>query len=215
MERDSERKLIITEDIAQAAVDLFLEVRPHTIALAGGNTPRPVYEALAKAPYAWSSLHVFFTDERCVPPDHPDSNFRMVNEALLSKVPAQVHAMAEDCNAISYEAELRKVFSFESIPQFDVIFLGLGAEGHTASLFPGDPALEERTRLVTEVIRPDHKRLTLTLPVLSAAKVAAFLVSGASKRGALKSLLAGDDSPAARVAAQRTIVIADRAAHAG
>jgi 6-phosphogluconolactonase len=98
---------------------------------------------------------------------------------------------------------------------FDLVFLGLGEDGHTASLFPGDPALGERTRLVVPVRRPDHPRLTMTLPVLSAAKVAIFLVSDSNKNGALSQLLAGGDIPAARVKAQRVLVIADRGAGRG
>ena len=100
-------------------------------------------------------------------------------------------------------------------PRLDLALLGMGADGHTASLFPGDAALEERERLVVRVSRPDHQRLTLTLPVLSAAKVALFLVSGADKREALSRVLAGEDLPAARVTAERVLFVADREAAGG
>jgi 6-phosphogluconolactonase len=136
----------------------------------------------------------------------------MAWEALLAKVPARVHRMpGEDCEATGYEAELAAVFG-PGMPAFDLAVLGLGTDGHTASLFPGDPALAERTRHVVRVERVDHPRLTLTLPVLSAARVAMFLVTGAEKRGALAALMAGADIPAARVAAQRVAVLADREA---
>lgn len=206
------RELLVTEDIASAAADVFLRQRPRTVALAGGRTPLALYERLAALPYDWASLEVFFGDERCVPPDHPDSNFRMASETLLSRVPARVHRMrGETCDAAGYEEELRAVFG-QGPPTFDLVFLGMGADGHTASLFPGHPALEETGRLVVKVERPDNPRLTLTLPVLSSSALAVFLVSGEDKRGALRRLLDGEDLPAARVAARRVVIIADAAA---
>jgi 6-phosphogluconolactonase len=207
-------ELRVTDDLVGDAVALFLEVAPRTIALSGGSTPRPVYERLAETPYPWSEVDVFFGDERCVPADHPDSNFRMANEALLSKVDVRVHPMV-GCDPDACRQELTKVFG-PSMPRFDLLFLGLGDDGHTASLFPGDHALEITNRLVARVDRPDHPRMTLTLPVLNAARVALFLVAGASKREALRKLLDGDESiPAARVHAERVIVLADREAAEG
>jgi 6-phosphogluconolactonase len=206
------RELLVTSDIAETAVGLFLRQRPRTVALAGGRTPRAFYARLAREKYDWSGVDIFFSDERCVPPDHPDSNFRMARETLLSRVTARVHRMhGETCDAAGYEGELRLVFG-KGLPSFDLVFLGMGADGHTASLFPGDPALEETQRLVAKVARPDHQRLTLTLPVLSASRLAVFLVSGAEKREALRRVLAGDDLPAACVAARRVVIIADAAA---
>lgn len=208
----SKRELLITSDIAEVATGLFLRQRPRTLILAGGRTPREPYLRLATQVYDWDSVDVFFSDERCVPPDHPDSNFRMANETLLSKVPARVHRMqGESCHAAGYEQELRAVFG-TGLPSFDLAFLGMGADGHTASLFPGDPALEETQRLVVRVARPDHPRLTLTLPVLSASRLAVFIVSGEDKREALRRVLADEDLPAARVAARRVVIIADAAA---
>ncbi len=204
--------LIADQQVSTPALALFLSLAPRTIALSGGSTPRALYERLAAVDYPWAETEIFFGDERCVPLEHPDSNFRMVNEALLSKVPARVHPMGGwQCDAPGYEAELAKVFG-PGRPVFDLIFLGLGADGHTASLFPGDAALEEQDHNVVRVERPDHPRLTLTLPVLSAAKVAIFLVAGVEKRDMLTRLLAGGDIPATRVAAERVIVVADRAA---
>lgn len=206
------RELVVTDDVAAEAAARLLSHWPRTLALAGGETPRALYQRLATAPVDWAHTEVFFGDERCLPADHPDSNYRMAFEALLSRVPARVHQMpGETCAAAAYEKELRAVFS-PGVPRFDVVLLGIGADGHTASLFPGDPALEERERLVVRVERADHSRLTLTLPVLNAARLALFLVAGESKRDALRRVLAGADLPAARVAAQRTVIIADEAA---
>ncbi|MEE9276808.1 MAG: 6-phosphogluconolactonase [Dehalococcoidia bacterium] len=204
--------MVVTDDLAGVAVERIVSICPGSIALAGGSTPRLVYERLAAAPLPWAEMHLFFGDERCVAADHPAANYRMVREALLNKVETRVHRMpGESCDAGAYEAELATVFG-AGLPRFDLILLGLGADGHTASLFCGDPALEERERYVVRVNRPDHARLTLTLPVLSAGQEVVFLVSGASKREALARLLAGADIPAARIDAERVMVIADRAA---
>ncbi|MEX1047358.1 MAG: 6-phosphogluconolactonase [Actinomycetota bacterium] len=209
-ERRSRLELRVVEDLAQAGSGVFLETAPRTVALAGGATPRPVYEELARHPEAWDEVDVFFGDERCVAPEDPASNLAMANEAVLWRVSARVHPM-RDCDPDAYERELASVFGI-TVPRFDLIFLGLGSDGHTASLFPGDPAVEVTDRNVVRVERADHPRLTLTIPVLSAAGLAVFLVSGAEKEEALVALLAGADIPAARVAAERVIVLADAAA---
>ena len=201
-------------DPAAAGVRLFVEVAPRTLALAGGSTPGELYRRLAVLPYPWREVDVFFGDERCVPPDHPDSNLRRARETLLGRVPARVHPMT-GCRPEAYERELRAVFG-DRLPRFDLVLLGLGEDGHTASLFPGDPVVEVRDRWVAVVERPDHRRMTLTLPVLSAARVAAFLVAGRRKREALARLLQGDpEVPAARVAADRVVVVADPEAAGG
>ncbi|MCH8161117.1 MAG: 6-phosphogluconolactonase [Chloroflexi bacterium] len=208
------RRLIVADDVATVAAEHVVTRQPRTLALAGGSTPRALYEQLAGSNLAWADMEVFFTDERCVPPDDRDSNFRMANEALLSKVNANVHRMpGERCDAGEYETEMRDVFG--AAPVFDLVLLGLGADGHTASLFPGDTALEEDQRWVVAVRRPDHERLTLTLAVLSAARTAIFLVTGTTKRDALRRLLAGEDIPAARVHAGEVLIIADKAAAQG
>ena len=205
-------ELVIAADLGQAATGLFQEAAPRTVALAGGQTPAPVYAHLATLAYPWAETRFFFGDERCVPPDDVDSNYRMAWNTLLSKAPAIVHRMpGETCDAAAYERDLEATFG-PGVPRFDLIFLGLGTDGHTASLFPGDPALDERERRVVRVGRPDHSRLTLTLPVLSGAKLVVFLVAGSEKRDALTRLLRGDDIPATRVQADRVVVIADRAA---
>lgn len=201
----------VVADISAAAADLFAETRPRTVALAGGSTPRRTYERIAGLDYPWEEVDFFFGDERCVPPDHPDSNFRNANTALLSSVPlARVHPMT-GCDPRVYERELESVFG-AGIPCFGLMFLGLGGDGHTASLFPGDPALDVADRNVVLVDRPDHRRMSLTLPVLSAAKLVVFLVEGAAKRRVLAELRAGADIPAARVTAGWIVVIADEEA---
>lgn len=206
------RELVVADDVAATATDLFLQLAPRTIALAGGTTPRSTYERLALTSFDWSGADVFFGDERCVPPDDQASNYGMARAALLAKVPARVHRMpGESCDPHRYETELRSVFG-EEIPRFDLVLLGLGEDGHTASLFPRDPALDEREKWVVAVDRPEGRRLTLTLPILSAAKVAMFLVTGTRKRTALRDLLSDADIPAARVAAKRVIVVTDSAA---
>jgi 6-phosphogluconolactonase len=191
-----------------------------TVALAGGSTPRGLYALLAaeaastgrKIP--WRLIHFFFGDERAVLPDHPESNFRMAYEALLShvKVPrANVHRIAAELPAWSaaeaYEATLRRFFKLErnQRPRFDLVLLGMGNDGHTASLFPGTDALLERRRLVTvcHVPRPGVDRVTLTLPVLNHAREVVFLVSGADKAARVREVLceppAGEPLPAQRV----------------
>jgi len=220
------------EAVAEAAAIAVAERGRFTIALAGGATPRPLYALLAdagapfRARVPWDRVHVFFGDERCVPPDHAESNWRMAREALLDPVrPASAWRMPGEqpdpaAAAAAYEAVLARFFGVSaaggSPPAFDVVLLGLGADGHTASLFPGSPALEETVRWVAApwVPRLGAHRLTLTLPVLNAAREALFLVAGADKADALRRVLAGDAAlPAARVRpAGGAIFYVDRAA---
>jgi 6-phosphogluconolactonase len=171
------------------------------VALAGGSTPRAAYELLARehaSEVDWRRVHFFFGDERPVPPDHPDSNYRMAQEALLSRVPAgSVHRMRGELApgeaARRYEEELRSFFAGEKVPRFDLILLGLGEDGHTASLFPHTEALDETARLVAAnpVPKLGVTRITLTLPVINAARAVVFLVSGESKAEALRAVLEG------------------------
>lgn len=186
------------------------------LALAGGATPRRTYELLARPPQRdavpWVALHVFWGDERCVPPNHPDSNYRLAHETLLAHVPVppeQVHRVPTEQGpapivAALYERALRTVFALEvdEVPTFDLILLGMGADGHTASLFPDTPALEETQRLVVpnQVAYLPHERVTFTFPVLNAARAVAFLVAGADKAPKVAAALHGDPSvPAGRV----------------
>ena len=212
MTATSAPELTVVEDVAAAAAERLIALRPRSIALAGGRTPRALYERLSEHDLPWEKIDVWFGDERGVPLDHPDSNEGMARAALLDRVPARVHSLAAaGCDAAAYEAELRASCGGAS-PQLELVLLGLGADGHTASLFPGDAALEERERLVVRVERPDHPRLTLTFPVLDAAAEALFLVTGAEKREALRRLLEGEPIPAARVRSGRVCVLADREA---
>jgi 6-phosphogluconolactonase len=171
--------------------------------LAGGATPRAAYALLAEpgAAVAWDRVEVFFGDERCVPPDHPDSNYRMAAEALLSRVPlaaGKVHRIRGEDDpaeaAAAYEAELRALARGE-VPRLDLVLLGMGPDGHVASLFPGSQALGERRRLAVAVERPAGRGVTLTLPVLNAARAVAFLVAGVEKAERIREILTGEADP--------------------
>jgi len=206
-----------------------------TVALAGGSTPRPLYARLAdpdappRAAVPWASVHVFFADERQVPPDHADSNMKMAYETLLRNVPIpeeQVHRIRgenpdPDRAAEEYEGILSDVFRLEpgQRPRFDLVLLGLGADGHTASLFPGGAALSETSRLAVGVptAGAGFDRVTLTLPVLNEAAAVMFLIAGAAKAPALRRVLGGDTTlPAARVRPRNgsLLFLADRDAAA-
>lgn len=188
--------------VARAAAEHFVGVKPKSVALSGGSTPRVLYELLAdpsqpfREQIAWDQTHFFFSDERHVPPDHPESNYRMVNEAMFSRVPVpaqnvhRIHAEnpIADSAAREYESDLRRsVFNLA----FDLILLGLGEDGHTASLFPNSPALKEKDRLVVApyVEKLNAYRITLTLPVLNNGKSTIFLVTGASKATVLGEVI--------------------------
>ena len=173
-----------------------------SVALSGGNTPRTVYSLLASEhkQLPWDHIHIFFGDERHVPPDHPDSNFRMASESLLSKVPIpeknihRVHAELDaEAAAAEYDQQLRDFFHLinHEWPRFDLIFLGIGEDGHTASLFPESKALAEASRRVAANWVEKFKtfRITLTLPVLNHAAEVVFLVSGSSKAQILSQVL--------------------------
>lgn len=188
-----------------------------SVALAGGHTPQALHALLAdpaqpfRARVPWAATEVFFGDERCVPPDHPDSNYRAARESLLAHVPVperQVHRLrGEDPDpaaaARAYEAELRAALGTGgATPRLDLVLLGMGADGHTASLFPGTAALEVQDRLVVanEVPRLGAWRLTFTFPLLAAARAVIFLVAGADKAAAVEAALRpGSTLPAARV----------------
>jgi 6-phosphogluconolactonase len=182
---------------------------PFRIALAGGSTPRPVYERLAELDLDWPSWHVWWSDERLVPPDDPDSNERLAREALLSRVPIP-------------EEQIHPLRSLDDgLPErFDLVLLGLGHDGHTASLYPGhDEELADPGPLVQVPVpglEPPHPRLSFSLPYLNAQPLVALLVAGEEKRDVLFRVLAGDESlPAGRLRAEETVVLADEAAAPG
>jgi len=191
------------EKFAQIANDAVMKHGAFFVALAGGNTPRELYVLLTqenwRARVPWEKAHIFFGDERCVPPDHIDSNYRMVREALLDKLnlpESKVHRMAGEQEpqlaAAAYETEILQVFSGEGIepPRFDLILLGLGNDGHTASLFPETSALYEKEKLVVANYVEKFKsyRLTMTLPLLNNSRNILFLVSGESKAAIVKDI---------------------------
>jgi len=184
-----------------------------TIALAGGGTPAPLYRLLATPPYAqrvdWAHTHVCWGDERCVPPTEPASNYRMAHDTLLSHVTIRaehVHRMHGELDplegAAAYERELRTMFPDAAAPdrppRFDLVLLGLGPDGHTASLFPGGSAIHERARWVVAEHVPSVSmwRVTLTPVVLNAAREIVFLVSGTEKAQAVAHVLEGPRDPA-------------------
>ncbi|MFZ0963089.1 MAG: 6-phosphogluconolactonase [Terriglobia bacterium] len=184
-----------------------LEKKPFSVALSGGSTPKPLYELLASPTFAgrvrWSNVHLFQVDERCVPPDDPQSNYRMIRQALLDSAPLpgeNFHRMAaerpdREQAAHDYAEELARVLhpAPNEWPRLDLVFLGMGSDGHTASLFPGSQALEERTAWVAPnfAARLNSFRLTLTLPVLNAAAHVIFLVAGADKAETVRQVLEG------------------------
>ena len=197
--------------LAQARNEIF------AVCLSGGSTPRRLYQRLAAPPivtrFPWRRVHWFWGDERFVPHDHPDSNYRMARDAFLSSaaVPqANMHAIPTEGleprqAAAAYEATLKRFYGAETLnparPLFDVTLLGVGEDGHTASLFPGEPALDEAAHWVVAVIgAKSEPRITLTYPALDASRDVAFLATGAAKKEILRRAQAGDRTlPAARV----------------
>jgi 6-phosphogluconolactonase len=188
------------ELVASAASEAVAERGRFAIALSGGSTPKSLYTLLAtnaRTSLPWDRMFFFFGDERHVPPTDPESNYRMADEAMLSKIPvAQSNVFRVVAAAQAYEQTLRKFFALEAgqIPMFDLILLGMGPDGHTASLFPGTEGLREKSKLVVAnwVEKLKTYRLSLTLPVLNAARCVAFLVSGTDKAPVLKSVLEGE-----------------------
>lgn len=180
-----------------------------TLALAGGSTPKKLYGLLASEPYRdqidWALTEIFWSDERSVPPDNEESNYHLAQEALLSKVPistAQIHRMPADAEdreqaSLTYIQEIQRVFGTNGIPSFDLIQLGMGPEGHTASLFPHQASLHEQSRLIMPVTvpKPPPPRLTFTPPLLNAATHVLFLVAGQDKADALQAVLEGEYNP--------------------
>jgi 6-phosphogluconolactonase len=206
------RQITVVEDPGAAVAERLTAaaVQGANIVLTGGSTPRGAYAIAAEQDADWSDATVWFSDERCVPPDHPDSNFAMAQGALLSRLtnPPRVMRMegelGHDAAAGAYESLLREHLGND--PRFDLVLLGMGPDAHVASLFPGKPEIEEARRLAVGVplagMEPQVPRVTLTLPVLNRARVVDFLVAGADKAPAIARAF-GDppdpEAPAARV----------------
>ena len=197
------------------------------VSLAGGTTPRRAYELLGPMVTDWGRVHLWFGDERCVPPDDPDSNFRLVSESLLptAAVPEEnIHRIAGEWppeeGAETYAAELARhvALTRHGVPALDLAILGLGEDGHTASLFPGDPMIGISRGLVRHVLapKPPPHRITLTLDVLHAARAAILLATGEGKARAVEAVLRGPDVavPASLLPPATTTMIVDEAAGA-
>jgi 6-phosphogluconolactonase len=203
--------------LAEAAADYFVQaaqanIAQHgrfTVALSGGSTPKAMFALLATSPrrdaVAWEHVFVFWGDERCVPPEHADSNYRMTQEALLAHVPLppqNIFRMAGEKEpaqaAQEYAAQLRQFFQTDSMPRFDVVFLGMGTDGHTASLFPSTRALladSEAIVVANYVEKLQSHRLTLTAATINQAHAIVFLVAGADKAAPLKAVREGAYQP--------------------
>lgn len=196
---------------AQSIVNLakpVMRTRPFTVALSGGNTPRRVYELLAtgefKVQVNWQLVQIFFGDERPVPPDDPASNYGMALASLISRVPipeSNVHPISgagdPHENASSYQQELKSYFADSAWPRFDLVLLGMGEDGHTASLFPGNKVLSENEAWVAAnwVEQLNEFRITLTAPAINSAVQILFLVTGANKARTLSAVLQGPFEP--------------------
>jgi 6-phosphogluconolactonase len=214
----------VSDDPAGAAATLLAGVTGHLV-LTGGSTPRAAYERLAELRSDWSEVELWFTDERCVPPDDEHSNHRMVEQALLSRVDGtRAHRMRGELGphegAADYERELEEAFG-EALPVFDLVLLGLGPDAHMCSLFPGDEALGEHERRAVGVdvagMAPLVPRITLTLPVLNATRKAVFLITGEDKAEAMTRAFAGPPDPAApgSLVEAPLILLCDAAAASG
>src|SRR5436190_8376382 len=194
----------LTEDAARLLADAA--ERGGHLVITGGSTPKAAYDEAAALGADWSRAEIWFTDERCVGPEHEHSNFRMANESLLSKIaPRAVHRMqgerGPEAGASEYDKELVGIFGSDSVPEFDLILLGLGPDAHCASLFPNNPELGIKDRNVGGVAQPGMAplvpRITLTLPVLNAGARVVFLVSGEEKAEAVARAFSGRATPEA------------------
>jgi len=208
------------EALARRAAQYFVEMAGEAaeaqgrarIAISGGSTPKAAFELLAdpdqpwRNRMPWEKLDLYWVDERCVPPDDAESNYRMTRETLLDHVPlhpCQIHRIEAELDpeaaAVRYESELRSSFRIDGVqtPRFDLVALGLGDDGHTASLFPHTAAVHETSRLVTanQVPQKDTWRITLTWPLINHARSVFFLVAGQAKAGILKEVLTGPRDP--------------------
>jgi 6-phosphogluconolactonase len=202
------------DDVATAFAEVVAEAAPSSIALLGGGTAEDAYRALAARDLDWSAVDVWFGDERYVPVDDPDSNEGMARAVLLDHAgPRAIHSMT-GAGATAEAAAAAYDLLVAAAPPIDVVHLGLGPDGHTASLFPGSAALGVTDRLVVtngDDLHP-HPRLTFTYPALARSRLVVFTVAGDDKRDAFARIRGGDDLPAARVTAERVLWLVDPAA---
>lgn len=227
----------LAQRVAQWLTDLACATPGRfSVALSGGSTPRRLYQLLAGAPYRdalpWDRVHWFWGDDRFVPWDSPDSNYGMARAAMLAHVPVppqNIHGIVTTGSlaeaARTYEGVLKAYYGGEALdparPLFDIVLLGMGPDGHTASLFPGKPALDERRRWVAEVpepgLAPRVPRVTLTFPALESSRSTVFVAAGADKHAMLSRVWAGEwDLPSARVRPQNELAwFIDKAAQSG
>ncbi len=210
------------DDLSRKAANIFMtkaaaasgDKGKLSVAFSGGSTPAPFFSLLSTDAYRssinWDRVHIFWTDERCVPPDHPDSNYKLAFDLLLSEVPvpeANIHRIPGELGseeaARIYDRDLRVYFSNQAIPRFDLIYLGVGTDGHTASIFPGEIAAENMAHATISVFveKLASHRVSLSLPVINNASTVVFLVTGKSKAEIVRGILEGKnpDLPAARV----------------
>jgi 6-phosphogluconolactonase len=205
----------VVDDVHAAFAALVAAESPASIALSGGGTARRAYEALAGAELAWNTVDVWYGDERWVPVDDPESNEGMTRAVLLDRArPRAIHSMRNaavtiEAAAAAYDADVG------AAPPIELVHLGLGPDGHTASLFPGSDALNVDDRFVVtnrDELHP-HPRLTFTYPAIARSPLVVFTVAGDDQRDALARVRAGDDLPATRVDAARVVWLVDTAAH--
>lgn len=207
-------ELRVVVDVAAAFCDIFEQNAPRSVALSGGATAEACYRALADRALDWSRVDVLFGDERFVPPGHPASNEGMARRVLLDRArPRVIHPMYRPLPI----ADAADVYDglVRGAPSIELVHLGLGPDGHTASLFPGSPALDERERYVVATgddLHP-HPRLTFTFPAIARGALVVVTVAGAGKRDALARIRAGTDLPAARIHAARVVWLVDAAAN--
>jgi 6-phosphogluconolactonase len=213
------QQIQVSEDPAAAAAELLTAAEGH-VCITGGSTPRKAYERVAEARPDWSGVHIWFTDERCVPPDHEHSNYGMAEGALLSRISgASVHRIKGELGPEEGAADYERELEAAGRPAFDLILLGIGPDAHTCSLFPGDDALGERERGVVGVQTPGMAplvpRITLTLPVVNASRRIVFLVTGDDKADAVARAFSGrrdPTAPASLVEGEITVVLDEPAA---
>jgi 6-phosphogluconolactonase len=203
----------IVDDVPRAFARLVAQTNPKSVALSGGGTAEECYEALRTSGVNWTNVDVYIGDERFVPPDDPESNEGMARRVLLDAAhPRAIHSMYQPVPieeaAAQYDALVR------AAPPIDLVHLGLGPDGHTASLFPGSPTLEETERFVVTAGDDLHPlpRLTFTFPAIARSRLVVVTVAGAEKRDAVERIRAGEDLPAGRIHGERVVWLGDRAA---